>query len=159
MRLLCIDNNCNDVGVFEQGFCNVGTIAMASNPSCKIHGLHMVGDKSSHGSGPYSALLSSSAHLRFAFGPARTRQHLIRRFLPFTAMAAASTTTSSLPDAAEKVTAPYGSWKSPITADVVSSSCKKLRGMAVAGDGQLVWIETRPDEGGLVEEGLPFDLL
>ncbi|KAG6498120.1 hypothetical protein ZIOFF_046029 [Zingiber officinale] len=78
---------------------------------------------------------------------ARTRQHLIRRFLPFTAMAAASTTTSSLPDAAEKVTAPYGSWKSPITADVVSRTGKELGGMAVAGDGRLVWIETRPDEG------------
>ncbi|XP_042399548.1 uncharacterized protein LOC121989518 isoform X1 [Zingiber officinale] len=109
----------------------------------------------------YSALLlASSAHLRFPFGPARTRQHLIRRFRPFTAMAAASTSTSSLPDAAEKVTSPYGSWKSPITADVVSSSGKKLGGLAVAGDGRLVWIETRPDEGGravLVKESASME--
>ncbi|XP_074580979.1 uncharacterized protein LOC141837492 [Curcuma longa] len=75
-------------------------------------------------------------------------------------MAAASTTTSSFPDAAEKVTAPYGSWKSPITADVVSSSCKELGGMAVAGDGRLVWIESRPDEGGrtvLVKESASME--
>ncbi|XP_074582427.1 dipeptidyl-peptidase 5-like [Curcuma longa] len=75
-------------------------------------------------------------------------------------MAAASTTTSSFPDAAEKVTAPYGSWKSPITADVVSRPRKELGGMAVAGDGRLVWIESRPDEGGrtvLVKESASME--
>ncbi|WOL19985.1 hypothetical protein Cni_G28787 [Canna indica] len=48
----------------------------------------------------------------------------------------------------EKVTAPYGSWKSPITADVVASAEKRLGGIAIAGDGRLVWVETRPSEGG-----------
>ena len=48
----------------------------------------------------------------------------------------------------EKITAPYGSWKSPITADVVSGAEKRLGGIAVDGDGRLVWIETRPDDGG-----------
>ncbi|XP_042409315.1 probable dipeptidyl-peptidase 5 isoform X2 [Zingiber officinale] len=75
-------------------------------------------------------------------------------------MAAASTTSSYLPDAAEKVTSPYGSWKSPITADVVCSSGKELGGMAVAGDGRLVWIETRHDQGGravLVKESAKME--
>ncbi|PKA50012.1 acylaminoacyl-peptidase [Apostasia shenzhenica] len=49
---------------------------------------------------------------------------------------------------AERSTAPYGSWKSPITADVVSGAEKMLGGIGVAGDGRIVWIETRPEEGG-----------
>ncbi|KAJ0985726.1 hypothetical protein J5N97_004082 [Dioscorea zingiberensis] len=56
--------------------------------------------------------------------------------------------TSSDTARVDKITAPYGSWKSPITAEVVSSAGKRLEGIAVAGDGRLVWIETRPDEGG-----------
>ncbi|KAL0351963.1 UNVERIFIED_CONTAM: Dipeptidyl peptidase family member 6 [Sesamum calycinum] len=38
-----------------------------------------------------------------------------------------------------KVTAPYGSWKSPITADVVSGSDKRLGGFAV-DSGRLFWL-------------------
>ncbi|WOL19983.1 hypothetical protein Cni_G28785 [Canna indica] len=53
----------------------------------------------------------------------------------------------------EKVTAPYGSWKSPITADVVASEEKRLGGIGIAGDGRLVWVETRPSEGGLLVMG------
>ncbi|KAJ4867532.1 alpha/beta-Hydrolases superfamily protein [Raphanus sativus] len=56
----------------------------------------------------------------------------------------------------EKITAPYGSWKSPITADVVSGASKRLGGTAVDSRGRLVWLESRPNESGrevLVMEG------
>ncbi|XP_073020320.1 LOW QUALITY PROTEIN: acylamino-acid-releasing enzyme [Primulina eburnea] len=45
-------------------------------------------------------------------------------------------------------TAPYGSWKSPITADVVSGSNKRLGGFEVDSLGRLVWLESRPTESG-----------
>ncbi|KAJ8762410.1 hypothetical protein K2173_007570 [Erythroxylum novogranatense] len=48
----------------------------------------------------------------------------------------------------QKVTAPYGSWKSPITADVVSVASKQLGGTAVDGHGRLIWLESRPMESG-----------
>jgi hypothetical protein len=50
--------------------------------------------------------------------------------------------------AAEKATAPYGSWESPITAAAVSAAGRTVEGLAVAGDGRLVWVEKRPEEGG-----------
>lgn len=50
--------------------------------------------------------------------------------------------------AAANVTAPYGSWKSPITADVVSGADKKLGGFGLANDGRLVWLESRPAQAG-----------
>ncbi|KAM7517102.1 hypothetical protein LguiA_006685 [Lonicera macranthoides] len=56
----------------------------------------------------------------------------------------------------EKLTAPFGSWKSPITADVVSGSEKRLGGSAVDSHGRLFWLESRPTESGrsvLVKEG------
>ncbi|CAL5051809.1 unnamed protein product [Urochloa decumbens] len=49
---------------------------------------------------------------------------------------------------AEKVTAPYGSWESPITAAAVSAAGRTVEGLAVAGDGRLVLVEKRPEEGG-----------
>ncbi|XP_020692727.1 uncharacterized protein LOC110106962 [Dendrobium catenatum] len=61
------------------------------------------------------------------------------------AMASVASTTAG---GVERKTAPYGSWKSPITADVVSGADKKLGGIGVAGDGRLIWVETRPEEGG-----------
>lgn len=48
----------------------------------------------------------------------------------------------------EKVTAPYGSWKSPITAEAVSSAGKRSGGIAVDGTGRLCWLEPRPHENG-----------
>ncbi|XP_044438575.1 uncharacterized protein [Triticum aestivum] len=60
----------------------------------------------------------------------------------------------------EKATAPYGSWESPISAAAVSSAGKTVEGLAVAGDGRLLWVETRPEEGGravLVKEGAGAD--
>uniref|UniRef100_A0A0E0HMP0 Peptidase S9 prolyl oligopeptidase catalytic domain-containing protein n=1 Tax=Oryza nivara TaxID=4536 RepID=A0A0E0HMP0_ORYNI len=51
--------------------------------------------------------------------------------------------------AAEKaVVAPYGSWESPISAAAVSAAGRTVEGLAVAGDGRLLWVETRPEEGG-----------
>ncbi|CAN0922225.1 Dipeptidyl aminopeptidase BIII [Linum grandiflorum] len=48
----------------------------------------------------------------------------------------------------EVATAPYGSWKSPITADIVSGASKRLGGTAVDGQGRLIVLESRPNEGG-----------
>ena len=40
--------------------------------------------------------------------------------------------------AAEKATAPYGSWASPIAAAAASVAGRTVEGLAVAGDGRLV---------------------
>eukprot|EP00249_Psilotum_nudum_P012212 c23653_g1_i1 orf=384-2570(-) len=42
----------------------------------------------------------------------------------------------------------FGSWKSPLTADLVASSGKQLGGMAVDGEGCLIWLESRPTDAG-----------
>eukprot|EP00252_Welwitschia_mirabilis_P015017 TRINITY_DN33129_c0_g1_i1.p1 TRINITY_DN33129_c0_g1~~TRINITY_DN33129_c0_g1_i1.p1 ORF type:complete len:740 (-),score=130.98 TRINITY_DN33129_c0_g1_i1:162-2186(-) len=44
--------------------------------------------------------------------------------------------------------APHGSWKSPITADIVAGADKRLGGIAVDGRGRLIWLESRPSEAG-----------
>lgn len=49
-----------------------------------------------------------------------------------------------------KTNAPYGSWKSPITADLVSGSDKRLEGFTLDSHGRLLWLETRPSESGHV---------
>lgn len=61
---------------------------------------------------------------------------------------ATSSTTALIGDSVEKITAPYGSWKSPITADVVSGGDKRLGGTAVDCNGRLFWLESRPMESG-----------
>ena len=43
--------------------------------------------------------------------------------------------------------APYGSWASPISSDLVIQGAVGLRGAALDGDG-VYWMEGRPDEGG-----------
>ena len=43
--------------------------------------------------------------------------------------------------------APYGSWPSPIDTDVAVSTAKGYANLQAAGDS-LVWVESRPDEGG-----------
>lgn len=65
---------------------------------------------------------------------------------------------------AEPTVAPYGSWKSPITAEMLAS--KSLRLLEVQLDGpDIYWIEGRPEEGGrsvivrLRRDGKPEDLL
>ncbi|KAE8100622.1 hypothetical protein FH972_018505 [Carpinus fangiana] len=63
-----------------------------------------------------------------------------------------SSSSSSLekevPAKQNKLTAPYGSWNSPITADVVSGASKRLGGTAVDSLGRLIWLESRPAEAG-----------
>lgn len=46
------------------------------------------------------------------------------------------------------MSAAYGSWKSPISADIVSGSEKRLEGFTVDSNGHLMWLETRPAESG-----------
>ncbi|XAR59475.1 Bleomycin hydrolase [Bertholletia excelsa] len=58
-------------------------------------------------------------------------------------MDAAATTSTRTP-----VTAPYGSWKSPITADLVSGAGKRLEGFALDSQNRLLWLESRPSESG-----------
>ncbi|CAD5165169.1 unnamed protein product [Musa acuminata subsp. malaccensis] len=96
----------------------------------------------------FTALLAAPARLRISLsiglpGKHRTLPSSLRR-----TMASASAATPPPSGVGEKVTAPYGSWKSPITADVVAGADKRLGGISVGGDGRLVWIETRPEEGG-----------
>ncbi|KAL4556091.1 hypothetical protein LXL04_026559 [Taraxacum kok-saghyz] len=55
---------------------------------------------------------------------------------------------SSTPPLDQKITAPYGSWSSPITSDVVSGASKGLGGTAVDSHGRLFWLESRPKESG-----------
>lgn len=59
-----------------------------------------------------------------------------------------SSSTSAAAGGEKPAAAPYGSWRSPITADVVSGADKRLGGIALAGDGRLLWIEGRPEEKG-----------
>ena len=47
----------------------------------------------------------------------------------------------------QKRIAPYGSWKSPITATAIASESFGLAQVAIDGD-DLYWTETRPWEGG-----------
>jgi hypothetical protein len=43
--------------------------------------------------------------------------------------------------------APYGSWKSPITADLVASGAIRLEQILLDGE-DIYWVETRPAGGG-----------
>ena len=47
------------------------------------------------------------------------------------------------------VTAPYGSWKSPITADLIVAGAVGLGQIALDGD-DVYWVEMRPSEGGRI---------
>ncbi|KAM0952538.1 putative bleomycin hydrolase [Dioscorea sansibarensis] len=90
-----------------------------------------------------TALCTSRASTLLSFfSRRRSKLSIARVFTSCRAMASSDVAEG------EKITAPYGSWKSPITADVVSGAEKRLGGIAVDGDGRLVWIETRPDDGG-----------
>ncbi|BBG95280.1 alpha/beta-Hydrolases superfamily protein, partial [Prunus dulcis] len=59
-----------------------------------------------------------------------------------------SSSSPTEPKQSEKISAPYGSWKSQITADVVSGASKRLGGTAVDSLGRLIWLESRPSESG-----------
>lgn len=45
------------------------------------------------------------------------------------------------------MTAPFGSWKSPITSDIVVSEATPIGATALDGE-DVYWIETRPKEKG-----------
>uniref|UniRef100_M8BWC4 Dipeptidyl peptidase family member 6 n=1 Tax=Aegilops tauschii TaxID=37682 RepID=M8BWC4_AEGTA len=62
--------------------------------------------------------------------------------------AAASPAPADAAGGERPTAAPFGSWRSPITADVVSGASKRLGDIALAGDGRLLWIEGRPEEKG-----------
>ena len=47
----------------------------------------------------------------------------------------------------EKQIAPYGSWRSPITSDLIVSGTIGLVEIALRGD-DVYWIESRPSEAG-----------
>jgi dipeptidyl aminopeptidase/acylaminoacyl peptidase len=47
----------------------------------------------------------------------------------------------------EKITSPYGSWKSPVTSDLIVSGIIGLGEIAVNGE-DVYWIESRPSEAG-----------
>ena len=48
---------------------------------------------------------------------------------------------------AEKQVAPYGSWRSPITSDLIVSEIIGLDQIALDGE-DIFWVEMRPAEGG-----------
>ena len=48
---------------------------------------------------------------------------------------------------AEKKIAPYGSWKSPVTADLIVSGTVGLGDVALQGE-DIYWLESRPSEAG-----------
>ena len=98
-----------------------------------------------------------------ARSPASAPAHLLHRALPRfrhrrarpspPRMSSSSAASPAPPSAAaaggdKPAAAPYGSWRSPITADVVSGAERRLGGIALAGDGRLLWIEGRPEEKG-----------
>ncbi|MCB0312037.1 MAG: S9 family peptidase, partial [Calditrichaeota bacterium] len=44
-------------------------------------------------------------------------------------------------------TLPYGTWPSPITADLIAAAGRRLGDIAVDGDS-VYWIESRPEQEG-----------
>ncbi|KAM3710475.1 hypothetical protein ACB098_01G033600 [Castanea mollissima] len=86
-----------------------------------------------------------SHHYSFPLNSNSKTIHIAR-----TLLSAISTPTMSMSSSSEvsKTAAPYGSWKSPITSDVVSGSSKRLGGTAVDSLGRLIWLESRPTESG-----------
>ncbi|KVI00013.1 hypothetical protein Ccrd_021758 [Cynara cardunculus var. scolymus] len=76
---------------------------------------------------------------------------LFRRHRPLRSRSRRLITTmaaSSKPPPEQKIIAPYGSWSSSITSDVVSGAAKGLGGTAVDSHGRLFWLESRPTEAG-----------
>ncbi|KAL1822120.1 hypothetical protein ACET3Z_008898 [Daucus carota] len=92
---------------------------------------------------PSKSLLSPrSLSLLFSPKPILT-PHSHSRTRQYTPMSSASPQPIDTP-----IESPYGSWKSPITSDVVSGSDKRLGGFGVDSRGQFYWTESRPNESG-----------
>ena len=92
---------------------------------------------------PSKSLLSPrSLSLLFSPKPILT-PHSHFRTRQYTPMSSASPQPIDTP-----IESPYGSWKSPITSDVVSGSDKRLGGFGVDSHGQFYWTESRPNESG-----------
>lgn len=47
-----------------------------------------------------------------------------------------------------RTTAPFGSWPSPVTSDVVLSRAITFADVVVSPDGHPFWVEGRPEEKG-----------
>ncbi len=47
----------------------------------------------------------------------------------------------------ERAIAPYGSWASPVTTEMLTAGALRFEGIAVDG-GDVYWVESRPDEAG-----------
>ncbi|XP_014522576.2 uncharacterized protein LOC106779059 [Vigna radiata var. radiata] len=104
------------------------------------------------------ARISSSSSSNFFFS--RTFNHFTTKFVPFRILhqrrrffchnckRGIASSPVTIPSISDRMTAPYGSWKSPITTDVVSGAAKRLGGTAVDARGRLVWLESRPAESG-----------
>ncbi|RDX91231.1 Dipeptidyl aminopeptidase BIII, partial [Mucuna pruriens] len=71
-----------------------------------------------------------------------------RRFFFCNCQRAMASSAATIPSVSDRITAPFGSWKSPITADVVSGASKRLGGTALDARGRLIWLESRPAESG-----------
>lgn len=90
-------------------------------------------------------ILSSTTFTLHLIKRHRFHNHHHRSRNLITTMSSSASTTPKL-----KTTAPYGSWPSPITSDVVSGASKGLGGIAVDSHGRLFWLESRPTESGYV---------
>ncbi|GAB2219060.1 hypothetical protein Droror1_Dr00006687 [Drosera rotundifolia] len=98
-----------------------------------------------------SVFFHSSPHFKFSLSTLRlTRTLSVSNSNPNRRSIAslASKMAASTEAVQQKVTAPYGSWKSPITADAIAGGQKSLGGIAVDGAGRLIWLESRPTESG-----------
>ncbi|AES70316.1 putative bleomycin hydrolase [Medicago truncatula] len=93
---------------------------------------------------------SSSHYSKCLFNHFSSKTHHQRsRFCSFNTSTTKTMASYTPPSESDTITtAPYGSWKSPITADVVSGASKRLGGTAVDGRGRLIWLESRPTESG-----------
>ncbi|GLJ48348.1 hypothetical protein SUGI_1020710 [Cryptomeria japonica] len=80
---------------------------------------------------------------RYAFEDSRSKEEQTKK-----TRANMSSTSERFEGQTGKTTAPYGSWKSPLTADIVSEAGKRFGDVAIDGEGRLIILESRPAEDG-----------
>lgn len=61
-----------------------------------------------------------------------------------------SSTTEKFKGQSGKTTAPYDSWQSPLSAEIVSGAGKRLGDVAIDGECRLIILRSRPAENGQV---------